>query len=167
MPTSHGYEELDMKLDLATVEDATNIGCRVRFFGATTWTPTRYANKIQEAGVVIRNCHIVVVNCDRTPPEIVWRLGTVATVVGLDDDAATYDDGIRSPQTVAFVDRRPEQERQAAPIAIGDTVRIQGHSTEQLFVADLVADGLPVHPERLRDHFPAIIAVYDTAHAEK
>jgi hypothetical protein len=156
-----------MKLELATVEDATNIGCRVRFFGATTWTATRYATKIQEAGVVIRNCHIVVVNCDRTPPEIVWRVGTVATVVGLDDDAATYDDGIRSPQTVAFVDRRPQEEQQAAPIAVGDRVLIQGHSTDQLFVADRVVNGLPTHPERLHAHFPSIIAAYDTANAEK
>jgi len=108
----------------------------------------------------------VVVDRDRTPPEIVWRAGTVATVKQMVGDSVTYDDGIRSPQTLHFVDRRPEEERQAAPVAAGDTVLIQGRSTDQLFVADLVINGLPAHLERLRAYFPRIVEAYGTAEGE-
>ncbi len=152
-----------MNLALATVEDATNIGCRVRLLGAAAPTPTRYADKVQEAGVVIRNCSVVVVDRDRTPPEIVWRAGTVATVTRLEGDTATYDDGIRSPQTVRFVDRRPQDEQQAAPITVGDRVLIQGRSISQLFVADRIVDGQPAHPERLHAYFPTIVEAYSTS----
>ena len=51
-----------MDLELATVEDATNIGCRVLLLDSSTTSDAGYATKLQEAGIVIRPGHVVVVD---------------------------------------------------------------------------------------------------------
>lgn len=137
-----------MDVELATVVDPTNIQCRVQLFDESTPTDARYTPKMQERGVVIRPCHIVVVDRGNDPREIVWRIGTVTTVEKMDGETVTYNDGYRPARTVRFKDERPENERWETPITVGDKVFIAG--LDELTVRDRVADGRPAHPERLR-----------------
>jgi hypothetical protein len=138
---------------LALVKDATNIDCGVVYVNGETSERVRYSASIQDAGVVIRNCHVVVV--DHQPAEITWRVGTIARVVQLEEGIATYDDGWRGPQTAPFKDSRPEPEQQR-PIAVGDTVLLQGHR-EEMAVADTVIEGRIAHPDRLTSQVIAAI----------
>jgi hypothetical protein len=154
-----------MDLELATVIDPTNIQCRVQLFDEGEPTDARYAAPAQEAGVVIRPCHIVVVDRARTPREIVWRAGTIATVERMDGDRVTYNDGYRPPVTLRFKDERPMEEQQQTPIAVGDHVLIEGSSSEELAVVDRVVAGRPAHPERLHALFPTIVEVYSSPNA--
>jgi len=137
-----------MDLELATVVDPTNIQCRVQLFDESTPTDARYDSKMQERSVVIRPCHIVVVDRGSEPREIVWRIGTMTTVERMEGETVTYNDGYRPARTVRFKDERPEDERREAPITVGDTVFIAG--LDELTVRDRVVDGRPAHPERLR-----------------
>jgi hypothetical protein len=156
-----------MDLELATVIDPTNIQCRVQLLDEGEPTDARYAAQAQEAGVVIRPCHIVVVDRARTPREIVWRAGTMATAERMDGDRVTYNDGYRPPVTLRFKDERPMEEQQESPITVGDHVLIEGSSTEELAVVDRVVEGRPAHPERLHALFPTIVQMYNSPHAAR
>lgn len=138
-----------MDLELATVVDPTNIQCRVQLFDERAPTDARYDPAMQERGVVIRPCHIVVVDRSRDPRMIVWRLGTVTTVDKIEGEMVTYNDGYRPARTVrCFKDERPEYERREGPITVGDRVFIAG--LDELAVRDRVIGGRPAHTERLR-----------------
>ena len=70
-------------LALASVEDAHNIGCFVRLFGESEARRAHYSAAIQAGGVVIRPCHLVVVDTSRDPFEVVWRIATRGTITAL------------------------------------------------------------------------------------
>ena len=152
-----------MDLGLATVIDPTNIQCRVHLLDEEEPSDARYAARAQEAGVVIRPCHIVVVDRASRPREIVWRDGTIATVERLEAGMVTYNDGARPPVTVRFRDERPAAEQQESPIALGDRVLIDGASVDELAIVDRVVAGRPAHPERLQALFPMVVAAYSQA----
>jgi hypothetical protein len=140
---------------LAYVDDAHNLGCNVRLLGEDAAHQARYSSAIQENGVVIRACHVVVVDTSREPFEVIWRIGTRATVEGLDGPHITLNLGYRT-LTIPLRDRRPEEER-ARPLAVGDTVLLQGSPLEEAAVVDLMVGGELAHPDRLRAQLGRII----------
>jgi hypothetical protein len=152
-----------MDLELAIVIDPTNIQCRVHLLDEETPSDARYAAKAQEAGVVIRPCHLVVIDRARSPREIVWRAGTMATVERLAGETVTYADGYRPPVTARFQDKRPAEEQRDAPIVAGDGVLLEGPTIEELAVVDRIVAGRPAHPERLHALFPLIAEIYNHA----
>jgi hypothetical protein len=154
-----------MDLAWATVIDPTNIQCRVQLLEERQPSDARFAARLQEAGVVVRPCHLVVVDRSRTPREIVWRGGTLATVERMDGESVTYIDGYRPPRTVPFKDERPPEERRTTPISVGDRVLIEGASPAELAVVDRIVDGRPAHPECLRAIFPRIVEIYKGSNA--
>jgi hypothetical protein len=139
---------------LATVEDAHNQGARVRIFGETQAARALYDADLQSSGVVVRTCHLVVVDQSRDPWEIIWRIGTRGTIRAIDDQSLTLDLGYRII-TVPLRDGRPESEK-SPPLTAGIEVLLQG-KLEQAVVADVFINGEPAHPERLRAHLDEVI----------
>jgi len=144
-------------LVLAYVEDATNVGARVRLLGEAAARPAQYSTAIQQHGVVIRAGHMVVVETTLDPLEIVWRLGTRGAIEAIAGLYVTLNLGDRTI-TIPIDDRRPDDERQAHPLAIGETVLLQGSPLEQSAIIDLVVNGEPAHPDRLRAQLERIVA---------
>jgi hypothetical protein len=165
-----------MNLELATVEDATSTGCRVQYLDSSTSADARYSARVQAAGVVVRPCHLVVVDRSVDPPEVVYRSHTIAVVQRLDGESAVLNDGQRPPRTWRLIDRRPGEDQQA-PFRVGDTVLVEeqqasiwpgdtevvrpNRSEGVAEVLDTVVDGRPAHPERLRAvTFPVVVEIY-------
>ncbi len=145
-------------LALASVEDAHNIGCFVRVFGEDEPRRAHYSRAIQTGGVVIRPCHLVVVDTSRDPLEVIWRIATRGKVVALGDEGheVTLDLGYQRV-TLPLVDARPADE-QATPLAIGDEVVLRGSLREQATIVDRLVNGQPAHPERLQAYLAQVIA---------
>ena len=143
-------------LVLAYVDDAHDVGCRVRPLGTDTSHPAHYSSAIQQNGVVIRACHVVVVDTSREPFEVVWRIGTRATVEALDGAQIALNLGYRTI-TIPLRDQRPADE-QAQPLAVGDAVLLQGSPLEEAAIVDLIVDGELAHPDRLRAQLERITA---------
>jgi hypothetical protein len=137
-------------LALAYVDDAHNLGCTVRVFGEEARRRARYSTAIQEGGVVIRACHLVAVDLSHGPLEVVWRVGTRGTVERLEGDQVTLDLGYRR-LTIPVRDERPEEERRT-PLAVGDSVLLQGSPVEEARIMDVLVNGELAHPERLQAH---------------
>lgn len=142
MDTSH--------LALAYVEDAHNVGCIVRVLGEEASRRARYSTGTQEGGVVIRACHMVVVDRGRDPLEVAWRVGTRGTIERLDGDQVTLDLGSRRI-TIPVRDERPAEERNT-PLAVGDSVLLQGSPLGEAGITDVFVNGELAHPERLQAH---------------
>ena len=142
MDTSH--------LALAYVEDSHNVRCIVRVLGEEAPRRARYSAAIQEGGVVIRACHMVAVDRGRDPLEVVWRVGTRGTTARLQGDHVTLDLGYRR-LTIPVRDERPEEERNT-PLAVGDSVLLQGSPLEEARITDVFVNGELAHPERLQAH---------------
>jgi hypothetical protein len=136
------------QLELAYVEDAHNVGCLVRLVGTTTAERAHYSAAIQQNGVVIRSCHVVVVDRRSTPLEVIWRIGTIATVETIGAGEVTLDLGYRR-LTSPYQDERPEPER-SSPLAVGDRVFLRGSLGERATITDTVTDGELRHPDALR-----------------
>ena len=83
-------------LQLASVKDAHNQGTLVRLPGKTHTVQALYDADLQASGVVIRPCHLVVVDTARQPWEIVWRIGTRGLVRVLDQEIIVLDLGYQS-----------------------------------------------------------------------
>jgi hypothetical protein len=148
---------LDMnQLALATVADAHNIGAIVRPLGERATQRAQYSDAIQRAGVVIRPCHVVVIDRAQDPPIIIWRIGTRGRVTALTDDTITLDLG-HQRLTLPFRDNRPEDER-ATALAAGDDVLLRGPLTEVATVFDRFDGDEPAHPERLRALLAGVVA---------
>ncbi len=143
-------------LQLATIKDAHNQGARVQVLGETHAAQALYDANLQTGGVVIRSCHLVIVDIARQPWEIVWRIGTRGFVRALDEKTLTLDLGYRSI-TLPLDDRRPDEEKLHAPLAIGMEVLLRGR-LEEASVADIFLDGEPAHPERLSILLAEVIA---------
>ena len=146
-------------LALASIEDAHNIGCIVRVFGEGAPRRAHYSAAIQAGGVVIRPCHLVVVDIGRDPLEVVWRIATRGVITALDADAITLDLGYQRP-TLPLLDARPADE-QATPLAVGEEVLLRGPLQEQEKVVDRIVNGQPVHPERLQAALAAVVARHE------
>lgn len=141
-------------LTLALVKDAHNQGAIVQPFDDPLTHTALYDAALQKGGVVIRPCHLVVVDRSREPWEIVWRIGTRGTIRTNDGQTLTLDVGHRV-LTIPLQDDRPENER-ATPLALGTEVLLRGH-IEQATVQDTFSAGKLAHPERLQAHLDAII----------
>jgi hypothetical protein len=140
---------------LAYVNDAHNVGCIVRLVGDTALHRAHYAPDIQQHGVVIRPCHMVIVDRSRDPFEVVWRIGTVGTVDGASDGQVTVNLGYRT-LTLPLNDARPPEE-QAHAIQAGDRVLLRGRPIEQAAVVDTFQGAELAHPERLERYIqPAV-----------
>ena len=142
-------------LVLAYVEDAHNVGCLVRVFGEQETRRAQYSAAIQQNGVVIRTCHVIVVDLRRDPLEVVWRIGTGGVVEAIGQGKITLNLGYRT-LTIPLKDGRPEDER-SRPITTGDRVLLQGRPIEQAEVRDIFVDGELAHPERLRGHLERVV----------
>ena len=157
-----------MDLAIATVERATNVSCLVRLVGDSRLTEAHYSKMIQSNFIVIQPRHVVVVDRAQTPAQVVWRAGTVATVVEVDGARIAYKVGdaggpLRATNTVALVDLRPEDERRGA-LERGDEVIIgRGPEKGVPAILDSAVDGRPVHPERFEVEFAQIEARAQTA----
>ncbi len=134
-------------LQLASVKDAHNQGARVQILGEAHTAQALYDANLQAGGVVIRPCHLVIVDTARQLWEIVWRIGTRGVVRALDEETLTLDLGYRSI-TLPLDDHRPDEEKLHAPLAVGMEVLLRG-KLEEASVADIFLDGEPAHPERL------------------
>lgn len=143
-------------LQLASVNDAHNQGARVQVLGEAHTAQASYDANLQMGGVVIRPCHLVIVDTARQPWEIVWRIGTRGIVRALDEQTLTLDLGYRSI-TLPLDDRRPDDEKLHAPLAVGMEVLLRG-KLEGASVADIFLDGEPAHPERLNTLLAEVIA---------
>lgn len=142
-------------LALASVEDAHNQGAIVRVFGEPQAVRALYDATLQTAGVVIRPCHLVVVDRSRNPWEITWRIGTRGIIRSLDKHTFTLDLGHRSI-TIPLRDGRPDGNL-SAPLTVGTEVLLQGKLDEAI-VADTFIDGKLMHPEYLQAHLDDVIA---------
>ncbi|MDQ2903669.1 MAG: hypothetical protein M3Y81_08965 [Chloroflexota bacterium] len=143
-------------LQLASVKDAHNQGASVQILGEAHTAQALYDANLQAGGVVIRPCHLVIVDTARQPWEIVWRIGTRGVVLALDEATLTLDLDYRSI-TLPLDDRRPDDEKLHAPLAVGMEVLLRGR-LEEASVADIFLDGKPTHPERLNILLAEIIA---------
>jgi hypothetical protein len=143
-------------LALAYVDDAHNVGCLVRVVGEAAARRAQYSAGIQTGGVVIRTCHLVIVDRGRDPLEVVWRIGTRGIVERLEGDQVTLDLGYRR-LSISLCDARPAEER-STPLAVGDRVLLQGSPLEEARVTDVFIDGALAHPERLQAQLAGVIA---------
>jgi hypothetical protein len=145
-------------LDLAKVVDATNVNCKVRFLGDGSTADARWGDLLQRNHIVVRPDRLVLVAArqpgsgDPRPYEVVWRGPLVATVQAIQGDTYTYDSGYGAERVVAgpLAEGRPLDER--LPIAPGQEIvvaRIEP-APAPLTIEDVAADGLPLHPDRLR-----------------
>ena len=141
-------------LALASVKDAHNQGAIVRVIGEAETTKALYDAYLQSSGVVIRTCHLVVVDRSRDPWEIIWRIATRGLVHAIDAQMLTLDLGYRVV-TIPLRDGRPDSEINV-PLTVGTEVLLQG-KLEQAIVSDIFLDGELAHPERLRAHLDEVI----------
>jgi hypothetical protein len=81
---------------LAYVNDAHNVGCIVRLVGDTATHCAHYSPDIQQHGVVVRTCHMVIVDHSHDPFEVVWRIGTVGAAEDAGDGQITVSLGYRT-----------------------------------------------------------------------
>ncbi|HEV2123372.1 MAG TPA: hypothetical protein VGW38_11440 [Chloroflexota bacterium] len=149
-----------MDLELGTVERATNLSCKVRFLGGSSLADVRYSKVIQDNYILIQPRHVVIVDRSRSPMEVVWRAGTMATVVHVENNTVTYHVGLagssRSVITVPLHDGRPEAEQH---VTIDDGLEVMlgpGPVKGVPAVIDIAVDGRPAHPDRFRADFPKI-----------
>jgi hypothetical protein len=142
-------------LALASVEDAHNQGAVVRVFGNEQTAQALYDADLQAGGVIIRPCHLVVVDCSRDPWEIIWRIGTRAIVRQLDGQMLTLDLGYRI-LTIPLRDGRPDSDL-STQLSVGIEVLLQGKLDEAI-VSDIFIAGELAHPERLRAYLDEVIA---------
>jgi hypothetical protein len=141
-------EHSDQRLTLAYVEDAHNVGCLVRFVGQVSVHRATYSEAIQQNGVVIRTCHLVVVDQDTVPPQVVWRIGTLGTILEIYPARVTLNLGYRNV-TIPLRDSRPAAERER-DLAVGDRVLLRGSPIEQATITDVLHEGELAHPEGLQ-----------------
>lgn len=135
-------------LGLATVVSSDEAACRVQFLDSGTTAKARYSARVREGGVVIRPCHLVLADRSADPPEIVWRVATIATVERVEGGRVTSNDGVRPPVNRRLIDARPTGER--CPVAAGDTLIVRANPAEGVVeVLDTAIAGRPAHPERL------------------
>ncbi len=145
-----------MDLALATVERATNVTCLVRVIGESRLIEAHYAKMIQSNFIQIQPRHVVVVDRSRNPVEVMWRVGTMATVVAVDGETVTYHVGaaggpLRAVNTVPLRDARPLEER-LIPLERHDEVMLgPGPEKGVPAVLDGAVDGRPAHPERIAE----------------
>jgi hypothetical protein len=175
LATTAGRKETAMNLALAHVLAATGAGGHVQYLDDQTFADATYSAQVQELveqqGLRFGPCHLVMVDRQASPPEIVYRAATLHLVVQLDgQEAILYrqgqDDRLDWPhRTQRLIDARPAEDRRAS-IRPGDIVvthrgRLLDGGTLELDVLDLAAAGRPDHPERLRaEVLPRIEAIY-------
>jgi len=138
----------DQQLALAYVEDAHNVGCLVRLVGQVSVHRATYSEAIQQNGVVIRTCHVVVVDQDAVPLQVVWRIGTLGTILEIYPARVTLSLGYRNV-TIPLRDSRPATERER-DLAIGDRVLLRGSPIEQAAITDVLQEEELAHPEALQ-----------------
>jgi len=137
-------------LALASVEDAHNQGAVVRVFGEAQTAQALYDADLQLSGVIIRPCHLVVVDRSRDPWAIVWRIATRVIIRAYDGETLTLDLGSQM-LTIPFRDVRPESER-SIPLAVGTEVLLQRKGVSDIYIAGELA-----HPERLKRYLDEVI----------
>src|SRR5215471_15803741 len=105
-------------LELASVKDAHNQGAIVVTIDGTRTVQALYDAKLQAGGVIIRPCHLVVIDSARQPAEIVWRIGTRGHVHALSEASITLDLGYQMI-ILPLDDCRSDEEKLNAPLTQG------------------------------------------------
>jgi hypothetical protein len=144
-----------MKLELATVLDCCDIGCRVNLIKSDVIIEARFSSLVQNR-IMIQPTHMVAVDVSANPTEIVWRW-LRAAVIELKADLVVVDDMQGHP---AKVSRVPEL---SLTLELDDEVWVCG-TGRAYEVHDIIVDGKPAHPERLLGYiFPIIDEIYTGA----
>jgi hypothetical protein len=164
-----------MNLALAHVLAATEAGGHVQYLDEQTFADAAYSARVQELvehrGLRFGPCHLVMVDRQASPPEIVYRAATLHLVVQLDgQDAILYRQGQDDSQdwlhrTNRLIDARPAAERRislkAGDIVVTQRGRLLDGGALELEVLDLALAGRPGHPDRLYTaSLPEISGIY-------
>ena len=120
-----------MNLALANVLAVTDTGCHVRYLDDRSFADAGYSaavrEQVEQHGLRFGTCHLVMVDRQASPPEIVYRAATLHLVVQLDgQDAILYRQGQDDRQDWLhranhLIDARPDEERRS-PLKAGDIV---------------------------------------------
>ena len=137
-----------MKLELATVLDCSDVGCRVKPLESDAFIEARYSRLVQNR-IMIKPAHLVAVDMSVNPPEIVWRWRR-AIVIELSPDIVVVGDIQGHPGKLTSVPDLP------LALALDDEVWMCG--TGRAFeVHDIIVDDIPAHPKRLLEYITPII----------
>ena len=137
-----------MKLELATVLACNKTGCRVALERDNLHIEALYSSLVQDR-IKIQPEHLVAIDTDVNPPEIVWRW-IRAAVIELTPDIIVVGDMQGHAGKVSLVSGLP------LTLAIDDEVWTcgTGHDYE---IHDIILDGKPSHPNRLLKYITPII----------
>jgi hypothetical protein len=144
-----------MKLILATVLTCGDTGCHVIPLEGDAIIEARYSSLVQNR-IMIQPDHLVAIDMNVKPPEIVWRW-LRAAVIEFNADIVAVDDMQGHPAEVSRVPDLP------LTLAIDDEVWVCG--TGSAYEAhDIIVDGIPAHPNRLLGYIvPIIEEIYKNA----
>ena len=137
-----------MKLELALVLSCSKSGCQVALLESNLSIEVLYSSLVQDR-IMIKPEHMVAIDMDTDPPEIVWRW-LRAAVIELNDSIVVVGDMKGHPGKVSLIPEIP------LSLSIDDDVWICG--TGQAFeIHDLIVGGKPTHPQRLLKYITPII----------
>lgn len=137
-----------MKLELAIVFTCNKTGCQLRLVNGNAAVEATYSSLVQDR-IKIRPQHLVVIDMDTKPPEIVWRW-LRAAVIELSAGIIVVDDMKGNPVEVSLVPDLPLR------LEIDDEVWACG-TPRGYEIHDIILDGKPTHPNRLLDYITPII----------
>ena len=139
-----------MHLELATVVDCDDTGCRVQLIETSEEVTAAYSEKVK--GVIrIRQKQLVAINTEVQPPEISWRwnIGEVESIEGTTIQVRRLDLPAGQTEEVSNGD--------GMPVRLGDLV-FYAHGEEGTIVSH-VANGRPTDVAALKErHLLAVTA---------
>ena len=137
-----------MKFMLATAVSCSKTSCVIMPLGSKTQIAAQYSTLVQDR-IMIRPEHLVVINTNPNPPEIMWRW-LRGVLIELSTNTITVDDMQGHPAEVKLVPELPLQ------LSLDDEVWMCG-TGDAFEIHDLIIDGKPAHPERLLEYITPII----------
>ena len=142
-----------MNLQLALVRSCSETGCSVAPLDRKSSIDVNFSNLVQDR-IRISPGHLVALNTEKTPPEIVWRwIQTV--VLEIKPDAVVVDDMLGHPAQVCNIDELP------LDLAEGDQVWACG-TGNGFEIHDVILDEKPTEPNRLLEYItPINEQIYD------
>ena len=126
-----------MKLELAIVLSCHKTGCRVASLTDNYPIEALYSSLVHDR-IRIQPAHLVAINTDANPPEIVWRW-LQAAVIEISTDVVVVDDMKGYAAKVTFVPELP------LTVSLDDEAWTcnTGRAYE---IHDIILDGKPTHP---------------------
>ncbi len=141
--------EHSINLRLAIAVSCTAAGCRVQLLEDGASVDAALAGPVIDHGITVESGHLVVLDGDAEPPQVVCRC-VLSPVERMEGERAV----VRGPCGLADVLLLPEW--LVGEVTAGDHVFI---ALDQVY--DVARDGRPAHPGRLRAAlFPRVAAMY-------